>query len=66
MKEHQRKICADLNVTAIQAVLHGKYTKFCCFYCERYSRSRDCHYRINNVHYVQKQQRVSRMLHILL
>jgi len=32
-EENQWKIlvCADLNVTAIQAVLQGRYTTFCCF-----------------------------------
>ena len=29
--EHQCKMCADLNVTAIQTVLQRGYTKFCCF-----------------------------------
>jgi len=30
-EKHQCKMCADLKVTAIQAVLQGRYTKFCCF-----------------------------------
>ena len=30
-EEHQWKICADLNVAAIQTVLQGRYTKFCGF-----------------------------------
>ena len=42
-KYYNWKVCADLKVVALLSGLQKKFTEYCCFLCEWYSRYRNKH-----------------------